>query len=179
VQSKATTVDAYLKELPVERRAAISAVRKVILESLDKGYEEGMYYGMIMYYVPHRFFPAGYHCDPIIPLGTAGLASQKNYMSFYLGTIYCGCDGSDPAPQARWFREEWAKTGKKLDMGKSCIRFKRVEDLALDVIAEAIKRVPMKKQIESYEAARAVVLARKVKGKPGKRAKPANKAKKR
>ncbi|CAG0997478.1 hypothetical protein PLCT2_02851 [Planctomycetaceae bacterium] len=176
MQSKATTVEAYLKELPADRRAAINTVRAVILKSLDKGYEEGMYYGMIMYYVPHRLYPAGYHCDPSKPLGAVALASQKHYMSFYLGTVYCGCDGSDPAPQARWFREAWAKTGKKLDMGKSCIRFKRVEDLALDVIAEAIKRVPMKMQIESYEAARAAVHARKVKGKPSQKAKPAKRA---
>src|SRR5712692_7177253 len=125
MQSKAATVEQYLSELPPERRAAIEAVRKVILTNLDDHYEEGMQYGMIGYYVPHRVFPAGYHCDPKQPLTFAGLASQKNHMSLYLMCVY----GHEPS--AVWFRAAWAKTGKKLDMGKSCVRFKKVEDLAL------------------------------------------------
>ena len=144
MQSKATTVEAYLKELPADRRSAIEAVRKVILKNLDKDYEEGMQYGMIGYHVPHKLYPAGYHCDPKQPLPFACLASQKNYMSVYLMTEYL--DGDD------WFRKAWAKTGKKLDMGKSCIRFKRAEDLALEVIGEAIKRMPLQKYIQVYES---------------------------
>jgi hypothetical protein len=147
MQSKATTVEQYLSELTGERRQAIEAVRKVILENLDKDYEEGIQYGMIGYYVPHRVYPAGYHCDPKTALPFAGLASQKGHMSLYLMCTY-GHEG-----HARWFREAWAKTGKKLDMGKSCVRFKKVEDLALDVIAEAIRRVPAKKYVEHVEAA--------------------------
>jgi Domain of unknown function (DU1801) len=147
VQSKATTVEQYLAELPEDRRKAIESVRQVILKNLDKDYEEGIQYGMIGYYVPHRVFPAGYHCDPKQPLPFANLASQKNYMSIYLMCIYGESD------HARWFQEAWAKTGKKLDMGKSCIRFKKVDDLALDVIGEAIRRVPAKKYIEQCEAA--------------------------
>src|SRR3954452_8277978 len=119
MQSKATTVEDYLKSLPEDRRLAISAVRKVILENLDKDYEEGIQYGMIGYYVPHRVFPAGYHCDPRQPLPVAGLASQKGHMSLYLMAVYGHGD------TGAWFREAWAKTGKKLDMGKSCVRFTR------------------------------------------------------
>jgi hypothetical protein len=152
MQSKAATVEEFLASLPDDRRGALEAVRRVILKNLDKGYEEGMQYGMIGYYVPHRVFPAGYHCDPKQPLPFAGLASQKNYMSLYLAGVYCGCDGSDETEHARWFREAWAESGKKLDMGKACIRFKKVEDLALEAIGGAIKRVPAKAYIKQYEA---------------------------
>jgi hypothetical protein len=147
MQSKATTVEQYLAELPEDRRKALEAVRQVILKNLDSDYEEGIQYGMIGYYVPHRVYPAGYHCDPKQPLPFANLASQKNHMALYLMCIYG--DGK----HARWFQEAWAKTGKKLDMGKACVRFKRVDDLALDVIGEAIKRVPAQKYIEFCEAA--------------------------
>jgi len=146
MQSKATTVEQYLSELPEDRRAAISAVRKVILGNLDSGFEEGMQYGMIGYYVPHSIYPAGYHCDPKQPLPFACLASQKNYMSLYAMSLY------GDATQEKLFKEEWAKTGKKLDMGKSCIRFRKLEDLALDVIGRAIGRVKASKYIETIEA---------------------------
>lgn len=146
MQSKATTVQQYLAELPADRRAAIQAVREVILQNLDQGYEEGMQYGMIGYHVPHRIFPAGYHCDPKQPLPFAALASQKNYMAVYLWSVYA--EGSEE----RWFREAWARTGKKLDMGKCCIRFRRLEDAALNVIGEAIRRVPMKTHIAQYQS---------------------------
>ena len=147
MQSKATTVAQYLAELPADRRAALSVVRKVILDNLDKDYEEGMQYGMIGYFVPHRVFPAGYHCDPRQPVPFAALASQKNHMSVYLMSAYGGSLEED------WLRKAWAKTGKKLDMGKCCIRFKKVEDLALDVVGEAIRRVPAKNYIAYYESA--------------------------
>jgi len=149
MQSKATTVDAYLKELPDDRRRAIQAVREVILKNLDGDYEEGMQYGMIGYYVPHRLYPAGYHCDTKQPLPFACLASQKNYMSLYGISLY----GS--AEHLEKFQKAWAKTGKKLDMGKSCIRFRKLEDLPLDVIAEAAAALPMKKYIEIAKAAHA------------------------
>jgi Domain of unknown function (DU1801) len=147
MQSKATTVAAYLAALPPDRRAAISAVRDTILRSLDKDYEEGIQYGMIGYYVPHRVHPAGYHCDPRQPLPFACLASQKNHMSLYLMAVY-----GDGQTQ-RWFKDAWAKTGKKLDMGKSCIRFRSLEDLPLEVIGEVIRRVPARKYIEQCVAA--------------------------
>ena len=144
--SNAKTVDAYLASLPDDRREAISTVRATILKNLDSGYEECMQYGMICYAVPHRLFPAGYHCDPSKPLCYGGLASQKNYMSVYLMCIYGDQD------HAKWFREAWKKSGKKLDAGKGCIRFKKVDDLPLDVIGEAIRRVPARKYIEWYQS---------------------------
>ena len=147
MQSKAKTVKQYLAELPADRREVMKAVRAVVLKNLPKGYEEGMASGAIGYFVPHSIYPPGYHCDPKQPLPFAGLASQKNHMAIYLMCIY-----SDPEHDA-WFREAWAKTGKKLDMGKSCVRFKKLEDVALDVIGKAIRRVPVKKFIEFYESA--------------------------
>ena len=147
MQSKVSTVEQYLSEMPEERRAAIATVRHVILKNLDKDYEEGMQYGMIGYYVPHRVYPAGCHANPKQPLPFASLASQKDHMSLYMMPVYG--EGAEES----WFRSEWAKTGKKLDMGKCCIRFKHLEDLALNVIGEAIRRVPVTKFIEHYEAA--------------------------
>lgn len=146
MQSKATTVAEYLASLPEDRRAALEAVREVILANLDKDYQECMQYGMIGYCVPHRVYPPGYHCDPRQPLPFAGLASQKNHMAIYLMGVY-----GSPQEEA-WFRSAWAKTGRKLDMGKSCIRFKRLEDLPLDVIGEAIRRTPAAVLIARYES---------------------------
>ena len=145
MQSKATTVEAYLAELPEDRREAISSIRGVILKNLPNGYEEGMQWGMIGYYVPHSLYPAGYHCQPEEPLPVASLASQKNHMAFYGLGLYIN------EAQARWFVEEWNKAGKKLDMGKSCVRFKTLDDVALDVIGRAIKRLPVEQYIEQYE----------------------------
>ena len=140
----ASSVKDYLSKLPEDRRAAVETVRATILKNLDPTYEEGVQYGMIGYFVPHKVFPAGYHCNPKEPLPFAGLASQKNYMSIYLMCIYLD------SPHGKWFADAWKKSGKKLDMGKSCIRFTKVEDLALDVIGEAIRRVPAKAYIENY-----------------------------
>ena len=147
MQSKAKTVVQYLSELPKDRREALQAVRAVVLKNLPKGYAEGMGSGAIGYFVPHSVYPPGYHCDPKQPLPFAGLASQKNHMAIYLMCLY-----SDPKHEA-WFREAWAKTGKTLDMGKSCVRFKKLDDVALNVIGQAIRRVPVKNFIESYESA--------------------------
>ena len=145
MQSKAASVEQYLKELPDDRRGAIEGVRAVILKNLDPVFQEGMQYGMIGYYVPHSVYPPGYHCDPKQPLPFICLASQKNYMSVYLGSAY-GPDREEP------FRDAWAKTGKKLDMGKSCIRFRKLDDLALDVIGESVRNVRAKAFIEYYES---------------------------
>lgn len=145
MQSKATTVAQYLKELPDERRASMEAVRKVVRANIDPLIEEGMQYGMIGWYIPHSVFPAGYHVDPKQPLPFAALASQKNYCSLYLMSVY-----ADDTPGEQWFRTAWAKSGKKLDMGKSCIRFKRVDDLALDVIAEALTRISVADHLAAY-----------------------------
>ncbi len=155
MQSKAATVKQYLAALPADRRAAISAVRDVILKNLDSEIEEGIQYGMIGYYVPHSVYPAGYRADPKQPLPFAALASQKNYMSFYLMSVYCGCEDKNPTnPHAKWFRDEWMKTGKKLDMGKSCIRFRKLDDLPLDLIGKAVKRVSARDFIRFAEASR-------------------------
>jgi len=145
VTSNARTVDEYLASLPDDRRAAISAVRQVILANLPKGYEECMSYGMIGYVVPRSLYPAGYHCDPRLPLPFANLASQKNHMALYLMTVY-----GDPGTE-QWFRKAWTATGKKLDMGKSCVRFKKLEDVPLEVVGQAIARVPVEKYIARIE----------------------------
>lgn len=146
VSSKARTVQEYLAGLAPDRRAALQAVREVLLKNLDKGYEEGIQYGMIGYYVPHHIYPPGYHCDPKQPLPFAGLASQKNHMALYLMCVY-----GRPELEA-WFRKEWGKSGKKLDMGKSCVRFKQLEDLPLDVIGRAVACVPVKAFVAHYES---------------------------
>lgn len=146
MQSKAQSVADYLAALPEDRRSAIEAVRKVIRENLDRGYAEGMQYGMIGYSVPHKLYPPGYHCDPRQPLPFAGLASQKNHMAVYLNCLY----GNSRLEE--WFRKEWARTGKKLDMGKCCIRFRKLEDLPLELLGKAVARVPVADFIAFYEA---------------------------
>lgn len=152
MQSRAATVADYLASLPEERRAILEAVRNVILENLDGDYSEVMQYGMIGYAVPHSVFQAGYHCDPKQPLPFAGLAAQKNYVSIYLMGLYC-CGATEPSAELQWFRDAWAASGKRQpDMGKSCIRFKQLDDIALDVIGEAIRRVPAARYIERYQA---------------------------
>ena len=154
MQSKAATVEQYLAELPEDRRTALSAVRKVILDNLPPGVEERMSYGMIGYAVPHTVYAPGYHCDPSMPLPYAGLASQKGHMSVYMMSVYCGCvDGSGMTEHAQWFQNAWKKTGKKLDMGKACVRFKTLDGLALDVVGEAVARVPVESYVRGYEAA--------------------------
>lgn len=143
----AKTAADYLRALPEDRRAALEAVRQVILAHLPEGYEEGIQCGMIAYVVPHRLYPPGYHCDPRQPLQYAALGSQKNYMSLHLMTVY-----GDPAT-AEWFRKAYVASGKKLDMGKACVRFKKLEDLPLDVIGQAIARVPVKAYLARIEQA--------------------------
>lgn len=145
MQSKATTVAQYIKQLPDDRRKTIEAVRAIILKNMDPDFQETMAYGMIGYNVSHKIYPNGYHCDPKQPLPFAGLASQKNYMSLYL----CAAYGDTSIEE--WLRKEFDKAGKKLDMGKCCIRFKKVEDLPLTVIAEAFKKVKVVEFIASYE----------------------------
>lgn len=144
--SPAKTVEEYLASLPEDRRTAISAVRQVILENLPKGYEEGMQYGLIGYFVPHSLYPKGYHCDPKQPLNYAGLGSQKNHMALYLMCAY-----GDTEIDA-WFRDAYAKSGKKLDMGKACVRFKKLDDLPLDVVGKVIAMVPPEKYIARVES---------------------------
>jgi hypothetical protein len=146
VKSSASTPEAYIAGLPPERREAITEVRRVILDNLPDGYEEGMQYGMISYRIPLNHYPNTYNGQP---LGVAALASQKNYMSLYLlGVCY------DPETERR-FKESFASTGKRLDMGKSCVRFRKQDDLPLEVIGEAISHVSPEMLIERHEAAHA------------------------
>ena len=148
MQSKATTVAEYLAELPEDRRKAISALRKVIKANLGKGFKEGMQYGMIGYFVPHSIYPAGYHCTPEQPLPFASLASQKNHMAFYSFFLY-----QDPEA-LKQFQDEWKASEQKLDMGKSCVRFKKVDDLDLDLILESISGVTVDEFVEVYRRER-------------------------
>jgi uncharacterized protein YdhG (YjbR/CyaY superfamily) len=134
----------YLDNLPEDRRKAMRQVRAAVNRGMPKGYQETIQYGMIGWSVPHRLYPDGYHCDPKQPVPFASIASQKNHMAIYLMCTYI-----DEAERA-WLEQEWAKTGKKLDMGKSCIRFKRVEDLPLELITEAVSRVPVEKFLARY-----------------------------
>jgi len=143
--SNAQSVDEYLRALPKDRRNALSAVREVILANLPEGYAECMFCGMIGYVVPHSIYPAGYHCNPSQPLQYAALGSQKHHMAIYLCNVY-----GDPATE-KWFRKSYEATGKKLDMGKSCVRFKKLEDLPLQVIGQVIARTPVKKYLGRIE----------------------------
>ncbi|MCI0571182.1 MAG: DUF1801 domain-containing protein [Myxococcaceae bacterium] len=145
VTSKATSVEAYIAELPEERRKAIQAVRRVIQAHLPRGLEEGMQYGMIGYYVPLDRYGPTYNGQP---LGVAALASRKGYMSLYLSSVY-----SDPKQQ-RWFVDEYRRSGKKLDMGKSCVRFKSLDDLPLELVGEVIARTSVDDFIALYERQR-------------------------
>ncbi len=138
------TVDAYLSELPDDRRAAIAAVRAVILEHLPPGFEEGMQYGMIGWSLPLSVFPNTYNGQPLTIIG---LAAQKNYLSLYLMGVYGDEDSR--------FREQWQATGKKLDMGKSCVRFRRLDDVPLEVVGEAIARTSVEELIAAHERAHA------------------------
>ena len=147
MKSSATTPRAYLASLPAERRKAIRQVRAVILQNLPKGFEEIMDFGMLAYVVPRKRYPETYNGHP---LAIAALASQKNAMSAYLMCVY-----GDPEIRT-WFQSAWKKSGKKLDMGKSCIRFKSAEELPLDVIGEAIARVSVDEFIRYYERSRTV-----------------------
>ena len=148
MQSKAQTVTEYLASLPEERRKAIAAVRHVIKKNLPKGYRETMQYGMISYVVPLDRYPDGYLGKKDVPLPYVSLASQKQHMAAYLMCVY-----SD-AKLRQWFEAAWKKSGKKLDMGKSCVRFRKIEDLALDVVGEAVARVPVDRYVQFHETAK-------------------------
>lgn len=144
--SAPTTVDQYLASLPDDRRTAISAIRDVVNANLPGGFEEGIQYGMISWYVPLSVYPDTYNGQP---LAIASLGSQKNHMALYLMTVY-----GDPTLDA-WFRSAFAAAGKKLDMGKSCVRFKALDALPLEVIGETIGKVAPDQYIARAKAAHA------------------------
>lgn len=147
MQSKAATVDAYLAELPEDRQKALNDLRKVIRKNLPKGFQECMNYGMIGYVVPHNKYPAGYHCNPKDPLPFMNIASQKNSVNLYHMGIY-----SDPK-LLKWFQEAHAKASpKKLDMGKSCVRYKNAADIPLQLIGELASKLSPDDWIKRYES---------------------------
>jgi hypothetical protein len=149
MQTQATTVAEYLASLPAQRRTELARVRTAVKRSLPKGYAEVLQHGMISYVVPLKLFPDGYLGKKDVPLPYVSLAAQKNFYALYLMNVYGSRELED------WFRAAYANSGKKLDMGKSCVRFKSADDLALDVICEAIARTPVAVYVERYTAVRA------------------------
>ena len=146
MQIKAATPEEYLTKIPEERVETMEKLRKTILDHLPKGFEEGMNYGMIGYYVPQSIYPDGYHCTPELPLPFANIASQKNFIGFYHMGLYA-------KPELhQWFVEEYAMRCKyKLDMGKSCVRFKRMDDIPYDLIGELMQKMTVDEWISIYE----------------------------
>lgn len=148
MQSTAKNPKEYLDSLPDDRKEAIGKLRNSILEKLPKGFEESMNYGMLCYNVPFSIYPNGYHCNPEMPLPFLSLASQKNFIALYHMGIY-----ADPE-LLNWFVAEYPKHSKqKLDMGKSCIRFKKMEQIPYELIAELLGKITPEKWIEMYESA--------------------------
>jgi uncharacterized protein YdhG (YjbR/CyaY superfamily) len=144
--SKANTVDDYISELPAERKEALAKLRATILAVLPKGFTEAMGYGMPGYVVSHAVFPKGYHCKPSDPLPFMGFASQKNGISFYHMGIYANDD------LLQWFTTEYPKyVSTKLDMGKSCIRFKKPEHIPFELLGELVKKMTAEDWIKLYE----------------------------
>lgn len=148
MQSKAATVEDYIKELPEERRDAVTKLRKVIKKNLPKGFKETMGYGMMGWCVPHSIYPAGYHCNPKDPLPFMGIGSQKHFIAVYHMGVY-----AEPK-LLKWFTGEFAKAGAgKLDMGKSCIRFKKPENIPYKLIGELASKMTPAGWIAIYEKA--------------------------
>jgi len=146
MQSKAATPQQYIDELPEDRKAPINKLRQQILDNLPKGIEEQMSYGMLGYVIPHSVYPDGYHCDTSLPLPFMNLASQKNFIGVYSMVLYSKKELYD------WFTTEYAKRCKyKLDMGKSCIRLKKMEDIPFELIGELTAKVTAEQWIDIYE----------------------------
>lgn len=146
MQYKATSADDYISQVPAERQDTLKKLRKVINDNLPSGFQEGIQYGMIGYYVPHSVYPDGYHCDPKIPLPFMSFASQKNSVNLYHSGIYAKKDLHD------WFLSEYPKhCQRKLDMGKSCIRFKHLNEIPFDLIAELTRKMTSQEWIDIYE----------------------------
>lgn len=144
MRSSANSVEEYLESLPEERKPAMYKLRNLILEKLPKGFSEEISYGMIGYVVPHSLYPPGYHCDPKLPLPFLNLASQKNYIALYHSGIYAD------KKLMEWFVNEYKKIGKP-DMGKSCIRFKKIGEIPYELIGQLLTKIGPKQWIEVYE----------------------------
>jgi len=148
MKKEANTPEGYLDALEAPRKEAMTALRKTILEHLPDGFEETISYGMIGYVVPHSLYPSGYHCDPKLPLPFMNIASQKSHIAFYHMGLY-----ADPALMA-WFLDRYSTwSDKKLDMGKSCLRFKRMEQIPFSIIGELVGKVTPEMWIQTYEKA--------------------------
>ncbi len=146
MKSVPNTPEEYINNLPDDRKQAMNTLRKVIKENLPEGFSETINYGMIGYVVPHSFYPNGYHCDPKLPLPFMNIASQKNFIAIYHMGLYAN------QKLMNWFVQEYPKhCNTKLDMGKSCIRFKKMDQIPLELIAELTKKVSVKEWIETYE----------------------------
>lgn len=146
MHNKPETILQYIHNCPQERQEALHQLRKVILENIPDGFKEQISYGMPGYVVPHQIYPAGYHCDPKLPLPFCSFASQKNHIAFYHSGIY-----ADDRLK-NWFIENYNERVKsKLDMGKSCIRFKKPDEIPFDLIAELMQKVTVKDWIKAYE----------------------------
>ncbi len=142
---EAQNPDEYSAQIPAERQAVFQQLRMVIQENLPAGFEETMSYGMVGYVVPHSIFPDGYHCDPALPLPFLSIASQKNFIGFYHMGLYAMPKVLD------WFTKEYPKHSKyKLDMGKSCIRFKRMDNIPMDLIAELCQKITVADWVDAY-----------------------------
>jgi uncharacterized protein YdhG (YjbR/CyaY superfamily) len=147
MQSSETTVDAYLESLPDDRQQAMNTLRSIIKQNLPQGFEETMQYGMISYVVPHSIYPNGYHCKPKDALPFLSIASQKNFIALYHMGIYAN------ATLLNWFVDEYAKASNaKLDMGKSCIRFKKPEHIPFALLGELAAKITVQEWIETYES---------------------------
>jgi len=147
MQIQANNPEEYIAQLPEERKEAMQKLRKVILKNLPKGFQETMNYGMIGYVVPHSLYPAGYHCDSKLPLPFLNIASQKNFVALYHMGIYADKN------LLEWFQENYSKNSKtKLDMGKSCIRFKKTALIPYDLIGELCQKMTAQEWINCYES---------------------------
>lgn len=147
MQIKADTPDEYIAQLPEDRKPVVEKLRRVILDNLPKGFKEEINYGMIGYVVPHSIYPKGYHVTPELPLPFINIASQKNFIAVYHMGIYANPKLLD------WFTAEYPKhCNLKLDMGKSCIRFKKPDQIPFDLIGELVSKVSVDEWIENYEA---------------------------
>lgn len=142
----ANNPEEYISKIPEDRIPYFNKLRQTILDNIPKGFEEQMSYGMIGYVVPKSIYPSGYHCDTKLPLPFANIASQKNFIALYHSGVYASKEILD------WFVGEYPKYCKrKLDMGKSCIRFKKAEEIPFDLIAELMRKMTVKQWIELYE----------------------------
>jgi hypothetical protein len=148
MRSEALSVEAYLEQIPEDRKTVMKRLHNSILKNLPKGFIAEMNYGMVGYVVPHSIYPTGYHCDPKLPLPFMSLASQKNFVAIYHMGLYADQKLMD------WFLQEYKKYSiKKPDMGKSCIRFKNLNDLPIDLIADLSGKVTVDQWIQLYESA--------------------------